>query len=108
MNVPKGVRKEQAMYHLFGKAEGKKCKDCPHLIRKLYSRAYYKCEMYGDTCAESTDWGCTWTACGLIEGDHWRMYTISAQYGNVVNMLKHEPRGQAYAECDGQIRMEGL
>ena len=108
MNVPKGVWKEQAMYHLFGRVEGKQCKECPHLIRKEYGRTYYKCEMYGNSYSEATDWGCTYVACGLIEGDHWLMYQIKARDGCVVNMMKHEPRGAAAIECEGQMRMEGL
>ena len=108
MNVPKGVRKQHAMYHLFGTCEGKRCKDCPHLIRSVWDKTYYKCECYGESHSDATDWAKGWDACGLIEGDHWLMYTIDAKYGCVMNMLKHEPRGHEFLECEGQIRMEGL
>ena len=111
MNIPAGLRKSEAMYFLFGREEGKKCKDCPHIVRHGWgNRNYIKCEMYGNSNSEATDWALSWTACGLINGDHWRMYQIAARDGCVVNMLKHEPKGRKKEreEIEGQIRMEGF
>ena len=110
MNIPKGLRKVEAMYFLFGREGEKKCISCPHLLRHRWNdRTYFKCEMYGDSNSEATDWALSWTACGLINGDHWRMYQIKARDGCVVNMLKHEPKWKKeQGEIEGQIRMEGL
>lgn len=106
--VPAGLRKIDAMHHLFGEIEGKRCADCEHLCKKTYNKTYYKCECYGESNSEATDWAKSWTACGLIEGDHWQMYSIKARDGTVVNMLKHESIKKPLEECEGQIRMEGL
>lgn len=109
MTPDKSLRKIDAMHSLFGKSPGKRCKDCPHLFRRTYDRAYYKCDVYGDSCSVATDWAQSWEACGLIDGDHWRWYQIRQRDGTVVNMLKHESRkAMVQEECKGQIRMEDL
>lgn len=110
MTPDKSLRKIDAMHSLFGKSPGKKCISCPHLLRHRWNdRTYFKCEMYGDSNSEATDWALSWTACGLIDGDHWRWYQIRQRDGTVVNMLKHEPRkAMVQEECKGQIRMEDL
>ena len=56
------IIKIDKMHELFGKSEQDQCKDCMHLIRNGYN----KCEIYGVTRSEATDWKQKQTACGLF------------------------------------------
>lgn len=61
-------RKIDAMHKRFGTASGK-CKDCSNLIIHTFgdkSRRVYKCELYGNSCSESTDWRISFQACGMM------------------------------------------
>lgn len=58
--------KAQHMYHHFGKCEGHKCKECKHFREYQYGKTYFKCNVYGNTSSEATDWGATLDACGLF------------------------------------------
>lgn len=59
------AKKIDAMHARFGTSEGT-CKDCHHLISGRYhDRILHKCEAYGLTHSESTDWRLRWVACGL-------------------------------------------
>lgn len=59
------AKKIDAMHARFGTAEGQ-CKDCPHLISGRYhDKILHKCEAYGLTHSEATDWRLKWHACGL-------------------------------------------
>lgn len=62
------ARKNFLMYKLFGfcKETGKHCKDCEHLLKHVANRTYYKCECYGDTSSEASDWRVGSPACGLF------------------------------------------
>ena len=60
------VRKIDAMHKYYGYGVGR-CENCPHFTRKVYSRTYNKCLVYGDSNSEATDWRCGYTACGLID-----------------------------------------
>ena len=53
----------------YGRTEGKKCKECKHLVSHKRSRRWYKCLMRGVSNGPGTDHGCTWNACGLYEED---------------------------------------
>lgn len=90
------IRKIEAMYHYFGCGTGH-CADCEHLIRKVYDRTYYKCEVYGDSNSEATDWRKSWPACGLIGR------TYPEDYRRVVEMII--PRRE-YPEVPGQVKMD--
>ena len=43
--------------------EGQTCKGCVHLLRG----GYLKCELYGVTSCESSDWRAKWPACGKFK-----------------------------------------
>ena len=59
------AKKIDAMHALYGTADGT-CKDCPHLISGRYhDRILHKCEAYGCTHSEATDWRLKYVACGL-------------------------------------------
>lgn len=61
------LRKIDLMHKLFGRIPDRKCKDCQHLIYYSASHKWYKCECYGDSSSEATDWRLKWDACGLID-----------------------------------------
>lgn len=63
---PDIVRKIDLMHRLFGKCEREKCADCSHLYRRDYGGTYYKCEIYGNSHAATTDWRLKYDACGLF------------------------------------------
>lgn len=55
------------MHRLFGCAEGKKCRECSHFLRgEHHDKIYQKCEVYGISHSEATDWAQKWPACGLF------------------------------------------
>ena len=59
-------RKFDLMYEMFGRSTGK-CKDCQHYTTYRYhNKPYRKCELYGVTCSEATDWKASADACGLF------------------------------------------
>lgn len=61
------ARKIHAMHRLYGETYGQ-CKDCPHFIEGYYhDRKLFKCEAYGVTHSEATDWRKSWSACKLID-----------------------------------------
>jgi len=58
-------RKIFAMHKRFGTCGAFRCKDCDHLIGgKYHDRQLYKCELYGLSHSEATDWRLSWIACG--------------------------------------------
>lgn len=58
-------RKIDLMHDIFGELPEKRCKTCDHLIKRQYARTHYKCECYGTSCSESSDWKVSNVACGL-------------------------------------------
>jgi len=60
-------KKIYRMYELFGHCENNEaiCKNCKHLTSYTASRKWYKCECFGNSSSESTDWRIGWLACGL-------------------------------------------
>lgn len=93
------MRKIDAMYHYYGQGVGR-CEDCPHFVKKLFDKAYYKCRVYGNSNSEATDWRKGYTACGLIdkpfpEGDRRIVETI------VSDAWQEKP-------IDGQMTMEDM
>ena len=71
------LRKNHLMYKQFGMTAGKYCKDCEHLHKT--DRGYYKCECYGATSSEASDWRFGMPACGLFN----KPYHLSAVIGLV-------------------------
>lgn len=58
-----GKRKIERMRELFGSTSGEKCKTCCHLQGGV--NEYRKCEVYGSSRSEATDWALSYEACGL-------------------------------------------
>lgn len=100
-------RKIEAMYSTFGVFHGKTCKDCPHLIRRIFHGGnYYKCRVYGVSSSEATDWRLKWTACGAF--DKIADGNASPIYKRLQYVRIETPENPSIPVCEGQITMEEL
>lgn len=91
------VRKIDLMHQMFGIADGK-CGECDHLIEGRYhDRMLRKCEVYGLTRSEASDWAKRWKACGLFNKE--------TNHKNVIRLVGAE-RGQPAEPLEGQIGLE--
>lgn len=52
---------------MYGKTEGKQCKDCSNCIKTGNSTTYYKCVLFSTSSCLSSDWRAKWDACGKFE-----------------------------------------
>ena len=95
--------KIEAMHQRFGTCGVFCCKTCSHLLRVIpTSRVVYKCELYGDTRGESTDWRLSYPACGMYD-----MVVDIDRWEPVIERLKHAPR--AYEPpLDGQMDFSSI
>lgn len=89
------TKKHDLMYQLFGKADGL-CKDCEHYIAfRYHDYNRRKCEVYGDTRSEASDWKGKAQACGL--------YPDKPYNGRNVIELVHGGKPKEDIQIDGQI-----
>lgn len=87
----------EAMHAEFGVAPVHQCRDCCNLVKREWSKRYYKCAAYGLSHSLATDWRLSYPACGLFGKDFDE--TGMRPLGEV---LRHRPRTKA-VEADGQI-----
>lgn len=93
------MRKIELMYHLFGRGEpDTKCATCEHLVSYTANRKWYKCECYGETRSEASDWRLKYPSCGL--------YNMPYDWIPVIEYKKHTPRAKQEDQCKGQMRLE--
>lgn len=64
------IRKIDLMHREFGFSPGNKCKTCDNLIVQQANRRYYKCEVYGATDSEASDWRLSYDACGKYNKEY--------------------------------------
>lgn len=65
------MRKINEMVWRFGETKGKKCRDCNHYHSYGYhGRTYRKCNIYGESNSEATDWVGKWDACGMFDKEY--------------------------------------
>lgn len=84
------------MYKLHGFCPGFHCGDCNHLIKQEgHSRNYYKCECYGLTDSEASDWRLSSPACGLFNKPY--------KGGPVIRMVT--PQKDPEEQIDGQMNI---
>ena len=93
-------RKIDAMYERFGKYGVGQCRDCRHFKKgKYHGRILRKCDVYGMTHSEATDWSGKYAACGL--------YNKPYKGTTIIELLKHEPRrgmhGEQEVPIEGQM-----
>ena len=85
------------MHEAFGLAVGT-CRDCSHLIAHRSNKTWYKCEVYGESSCESSDWRLKYQACG--------MYNQEFKGTPLKDILKHMPRPKVVEQVDGQIKLQ--
>lgn len=90
-------RKIEAMHKLYGFGADR-CENCPHLVKHVWGRIYYKCSLYGDSASEATDWRLSWPACGLIDHD--------PEPDNWIPVIKRYERVVTIEQLPGQISMD--
>ena len=85
------------MHTFFGVDEaGHKCKECSHFERWLVSdKLVRKCNVFGLSNSEATDWNANFTACGTFDKDtpYQGLYKTTNKY-----RFTHKP-------IDGQITL---
>ena len=93
-------RRIAAMHKRFGTNYALCCKNCNHLIcGEYHDRRYYKCEIYGLSHSESSDWRRSWMACG--------MYNVPQDMDKWVPLMKQINQSpNIEMPIEGQIRIE--
>lgn len=93
------LRKIDLMHKYFGKAESGICKDCEHYIRFYYhDKPYRKCDVYGNTNSEATDWKQSYLACGL--------YPDEAYSGKDIVRMVTGGKIRTEEQIEGQLSIE--
>ena len=95
------VRKIEAMHRRFGQCNGKQCRDCCHMISGDYhGRRYQKCNLYGVSRSEATDWRLSYPACGAFNVPDDKLDVYSPYLMQIIRERNAEP------PIDGQVSME--
>lgn len=90
-------RKILLMHELFGRNEKYCCAECDHFRKITHNgHTYRKCEVYGLTHSEATDWKASNVACGLAPH---HPYTGR----NVVELAR--PNKKVEEEIKGQLSL---
>lgn len=84
------------MHEAFGLAMGT-CKDCSHLIAHRANRTWYKCEVWGESSCETSDWRLKYQACGMF-GKEYKGRPLK-------DIVKHQPRSKGVEQVEGQMRL---
>lgn len=95
------LRKIALMHRLFGVCEGHACRECSNLVKGRYHyRILTKCEVYGLTHSEASDWAGRWQACGMFN----RTWDKQPVIREVVPERKRQEADNT--PLDGQISFE--
>ena len=81
------MKKIEAMHNVYGKDAEHKCKECCNLSAYSQNRTWHKCEMYGISSSEATDWAKSSMACGKFNIPFDANKNVP-----LIKKLKHEPR----------------
>lgn len=54
----------EGMYRLYGQVEGAYCRTCVDLVRRQFSKTYFKCDLTKMTGEPVTLWRAKWSASG--------------------------------------------
>lgn len=95
------ARKIDAMHQRFGTCGALQCRDCCHLISgEWHDKRYHKCELYGMSHSEATDWRLSYQACG--------MYNVPQDMDRWVDLIKQLSWQAKPVEppLEGQMRLE--
>lgn len=94
------LRKIDLMHKLFERIPDRKCKDCQHLISHTASHKWYKCECYGESASEATDWRLKWDACGLID-----VADFKKNHVPIVRTLRFYQLKKEEQQIEGQLKL---
>ena len=98
------LRKIDLMYRLFGKCDGHICGECSNLLeQKCYKKTYRKCNVYGVTDSEASDWAKRWIACGLFNKP-WKDKPIM----RLVRPTRKDNEEMQNTPLNGQFSMDGI
>ncbi len=95
------LRKIKAMHKEYGLLESRQCKDCCNLKSYTQNRTWYKCEAYGVSSSEATDWAKSNIACGLFDVSFTEMKRMP-----LIEKLKRTTKKVEDKPIDGQISLE--
>ena len=64
-------KKIDLMHKQFGTCQGHACKECSNFVRGRYhDMMLRKCQVYGLTHSEASDWAGKWAACGMFNQEY--------------------------------------
>lgn len=94
-------RKIEAMHYLYGQ-KNEHCRDCDHFVKGRYHDTILrKCEAYGLTHSEASDWAGKHIACGLFN------VPLPEHHQPVIKTKRYEADAIIPEQpIDGQIIME--
>lgn len=94
----------ETMHRLYGKDHAHKCGQCSNFVRGRYhDRMLQKCERFGLSHSETSDWAQRWPACGMFNVP---MPDDDKPVKDWAKRAQH--RIVADEPADGQIRMEDM
>ena len=95
-------RKIEAMYKYYGRlSEHVHCKECTNFHRgRVGATVVSKCECYGMTHSEATDWKASNEACGL--------FNLPYSGTPVIELVKHSSRRKLESLIEGEVSIEEL
>lgn len=98
-------RKIEAMHRIYGVHFGKRCENCPHLVKSTWDKTYYKCLLYGESHSEATDWRLKWQACGMIDNK------VPVNHKPIIDTIRYDRsahEAEKEPQIPGQVTMEEL
>lgn len=94
------IRKIDLMHQQFGVFDGHACRECSNLVKGRYhDRILTKCQVYGLTHSEASDWAGRWLACGMFNREYTGCPVIE-----LVQRDRREPKPPE-GPLDGQMSM---
>lgn len=95
------IRKIDLMHRIFGVSDGHACRECSNLVKGRYhDRILTKCNVYGLTHSEASDWAGRWQACGA--------FNQAINMGPIIRDVVPDRRQKETdsSPLDGQMMME--
>lgn len=85
------LKKQYLMYDLFGRCNGRTCGECSNFVSGRYhNKILRKCQVYGLSHSEATDWAKSCPACGMFNRE-WSGRKIIEQKKHFSNFRPEEP-----------------
>ena len=94
-------KKEELMHQLFGVCSDHTCGECSNFVSGRYhSKILRKCEVYGLTHSEATDWAKRYVACGMFNQEY--------KGRPIIEVKRHMSREVDTEPLEGQVSFDGL